>query len=50
MTESLREHFMEEHLYQHFYSDGHSGLLVDVAITLIDKTEGKDPTNRKTIE
>ena len=31
---------MQEHLYEHFYSDVHYGFLV--AITLIDKTDNKD--------
>ena len=40
------EPFMQEHLYEHFYSDGHNGFLEDVAITLIDKTDGRDSKNR----
>ena len=41
MRESLREgeQYMQEHLYEHFYSDEHNGFLV--AITLIDKTDDK---------
>ena len=38
---------MQEHLYEHFYSDGRNGFLEDVAITLIDKTDGGDPKKRK---
>ena len=38
---------MQEHLFEHFYSDGHNGFLEDVAITLIDKTDGRDPKNRE---
>ena len=34
---------MQEHLYKHFYSDGHNGFLEDVAITLINKTDHRDP-------
>ena len=37
---------MQEHLYEHSYSDGHNGFLEDVAITLIDKTDGRDSKNR----
>ena len=35
MTGSLREgkHCMQEHLYEHSYSDGHNSFLEDVAIT-----------------
>ena len=38
---------MREHLFEHFYSDGHNGFLEAVAITLIDKTVGRDPKNRE---
>ena len=38
---------MQEHLHEHFYSDGHNGFLENVAITLIDKTDGRDPKNRE---
>ena len=41
------EHCMQEHLYQHFYSDGHNGFLKDVKIMLINKTDCKDPKNRE---
>ena len=43
MTESSRQ----EHLYEHFYSDSQYGFLENVAITLIDKTDSKDPRNRE---
>ena len=36
-----------EHLYEHYYSDGHDGFFQGVTITIIDKTDGKDPKNRK---
>ena len=32
---------MLEHLFEHFKSEGHSGFLGNVSITLIDKTDGK---------
>ena len=38
---------MQEYLYTHFEGEGHNGFL-DVSITLIDKTEGSDPTKRET--
>ena len=38
---------MQEHLYSHFESEGHNGF-IDVSITLIDKTDGSDPTKRET--
>ena len=38
---------MQKHWYEHFYSDGHNGFLVDDAITLIDKTDGRDPKYRE---
>ena len=38
------ERCMQEHLYEHFYSNG---FLEDVAITLIDKTDRRDPKNRE---
>ena len=34
---------MQEHLFEHFKSEGHSGFLGNVSITIIDKTDGKDP-------
>ena len=34
---------MQEHLFEYFKSEGHSGFLGNVSITLIDKTDGKDP-------
>ena len=38
---------MQEHLFEHFKSEGHSGFLGNVSITLIDKTDGKDPKRRE---
>ena len=37
---------MQEHLLEHFKSEGHSGFLRNVSITLIDKTDGKDAKRR----
>ena len=38
---------MQEHLFEHFKSKDHSGFLGNVSITLIDKTDGKDPKRRE---
>ena len=38
---------MEEHLYEHDYSENHNGFVEDVTIKLIDKTYGKDAKNRE---
>ena len=38
---------MQEHLFEHFKSEGYSGFLGNVSITLIDKTDGKDPKRRE---
>ena len=34
---------MQEHLPKYFNSMGHSGFLNNVSVTLIDKTDGKNP-------
>ena len=33
--------------FEHFSSNDHNGLLEDCSITLIDKTDGSDPTRRE---
>ena len=38
---------MQEHLFKHFNSMGHNGFLNNVSITLIDKTDGKNPKKRE---
>ena len=38
---------MQEHLFEHFKSEGHSGFLGNVSVTLTDKTDGKDPKRRE---
>ena len=38
---------MQEHLFEHFKNEGDSGFLGNTSITLIDKTDGKDPKNRE---
>ena len=37
---------MHEHFLKHFNSMGHIGFLNNVPITLIDKTDGKNPKKR----
>ena len=38
---------MQEHLFEHFQSTGHSGFIEDVWITLIDKRDPFIPTKRE---
>ena len=38
---------MQEHLYKHFESERRTEILDDISITLIDKTDGSDPTKRE---
>ena len=38
---------MQEHLFEHFKSEGRSGFFGNVSITLIKKTDGKDPKRRE---
>ena len=42
-----RDNCVQEHLYKHFESEGHTEFFDDVSITLIDKTDGSDPTKRE---
>ena len=37
---------MEQHLFEHFSSEGHNSFLDDVSIIFIDKTDHKDPNKR----
>ena len=41
------EKCMQEHLYKHFQSEGHTEFLDDVSITLADKTDVSAPTKRE---
>ena len=38
---------MQEKLYRHFLSEGHAGFLHNISVTLIDKTDGSNPTERE---
>ena len=42
-----REENIQPLVLQHFSSNDHSGFLEDYSITLIDKTDGSDPTRRE---
>ena len=41
---------MQEHLYKHFESERRTEILDDISITLIDKTDGSDPTKRELLD
>ena len=48
MLESMKEaNTMQNHLYEHFDLPGHTGFLKDVTVTLIDKTDPRNPTERE---
>ena len=38
---------MQQHLFEHFPSEGHCSFLEDLTITFIDKTDPKDPNRRE---
>ena len=38
---------MQKHLYEYFDLPGHTNFLKDVAVTLIDKTDPRNPTERE---
>ena len=38
---------MQQHIYEHFSSEGHCSFLDEVSITFIDKTDPKDPNKRE---
>ena len=41
------EEHMQPELFEHFAADNHNCFLTDCSITLIDKTDGSDPTRRE---
>ena len=41
------ESCMQQHLYKHFYSEGHNGFLENVSISLIDETDRFQPKKRE---
>ena len=44
---SRGEASLQEHLFEHFNSEEHNGFLHDASVTLIDKTDGKNPAKRE---
>ena len=38
---------MQQHLFEHFASEGHCSFIEDVTVTFIDKTDSKDPNRRE---
>ena len=38
---------MQKYFQDHFLSEGHSGMINDVEIVFIDKTDPSDPTRRE---
>ena len=44
---SLKETCMQEHLIKHFNSMRQNVFLNNISITLIDKTDGKNPKKRE---
>ena len=48
MTENMwGEACLQGHLFEHFNTEGHNGFLHGVSVTLIDKTDGKNPIKRE---
>ena len=41
------EAYLQEHLFENFNRGGHNGFLHDVSVTIIDKTDGKNPIKRE---
>ena len=38
---------MQEHIFEHFNSKGHTGFLENVSVTFIDKTESHNPEKNR---
>ena len=38
---------MQEHIFEHFDSEGHAGFFENVSVTFIDKTDSKNPEKRE---
>ena len=43
----MKEACMQQHLSEHFSSEGHCGFLDDISIIFIDKNDPKDPNKRE---
>ena len=39
--------WIQQHLFNYFYTSGHTGFLDDISITFIDKTDPSDPLKRE---
>ena len=37
---------MQEHIFEHFNSEGHTGFLENVSVTFIDKTDSQNPEKK----
>ena len=42
-----RQPCFQEHIFEHFNGDGHSGFLENVSITFIDKTDPSNPEKQE---
>ena len=40
---------MQEYIFEHFNSEGHTDFLENVSVTFIDKTDSQNPEKEKTI-
>ena len=38
---------MQEHIFEHFNSEGHTGFLENVSVTFIDKTDSQNSEKRE---
>ena len=47
MGEQKREEQMQPLVFEHVSSNDHNGFLEDCSISLIEKTDGSDPTRKK---
>ena len=38
---------MQEHIFEHFYSESHTGFLENVSVIFIDKADSQNPEKRE---
>ena len=38
---------MQEHIFEHFNSQAHTGFLENISVTFIDKTDSQNPKERE---
>ena len=43
----VRDSCMQEHIFEHFKSEGHTAFLENVSVTFIDKTDPQNPEKRE---